>query len=322
MNHLKEIAIVGASGTIGSHIVSALLAKKNFNITAISHTDSKGIFPPGVIRSNVDYNDPSTLISVLCGKDALIITMAVTAAKDTSTKLIRAAATAGVPWILPNEFGMYNTEEAQNDTVGDGKTKDRRLIEELGMSWIGLTCGFWYEHSLSNPELYGFDIAKRQATFFDDGLQKLNMSTYKQVGRSVASILALPLQTENGDDKASALEFYRNRMTFVSSFAVSQRDMLDSLQRVTGTVDGEWKIEQVEAKKRFDEAKEKMKSGNRAAFGRALYTRYFYGDAGLFEKSHRLDNERLGLPAEDLDGATERAVKLQESGYWASYGKH
>jgi hypothetical protein len=320
--HLKEIAIVGATGTIGSHIVSALLTKSMFNITAISRADSKGTFPQGVKRSNVDYDDPSTLVSVLKGKDALIITMSVTAAKDTQAKLIRAAADAGITWVLPNEFGMYNTEEAQNDTIGDGKTRDRQLIEEFGMSWIGVTCGFWYEHSLSAPELYGFDIEKREVVLFDDGVQKLNTSTWDTVGRSVAAILSLPLSADHKDGKNFTLEFYRNRMAFISSFAVSQRDMLDSLQRITGTTDADWTISKVPAKQRFAEAKEQMKSGNRAAFGRALYTRYFHSDAGLFEKSHGLDNEKLRLPVEDLDEATKRAVKLQESGYWDSYGKH
>lgn len=96
--------------------------------------------------------------------------------------------------------------------------------------------------------------------------------------------------------------------------------MLDSLLRVTGTTDSDWKVSNVPAKQRLVQAKEQMKTGNRAAFGMALYTRYFYDDAGLFEKSHGLDNERLSLPVESLDEATERAVKLQNSGYWDSYG--
>lgn len=119
--------------------------------------------------------------------------MTVTAAKDTQAKLIRAAAAAGVPWVLPNEFGMYNTDEAQNDTIGQSKTKDRQLIESLDLSYVGVTCGFWYEYSLPAPQLYGFDIAKREAVFFDDGTQKINTSTWGQTGRAVAAILSLPL---------------------------------------------------------------------------------------------------------------------------------
>lgn len=83
-------------------------------------------------------------------------------------KLIHAAAAAGVQWVLPNEFGMYNTENAQNDTIGPDKTKSRQFIESLGLSWVGVTCGFWYEHSLSGLGLYSFDIAKREVIFFDE----------------------------------------------------------------------------------------------------------------------------------------------------------
>jgi hypothetical protein len=322
INRLKNIAIVGASGTIGSHIVSALLAKKIFTVTAISRSESKGTFPGGVKKESVNYDNPDTVVAALKGKHALIITMAVNAAKDTQAKLIRAAAEAGVQWIVPNEFGMYNTEEAQKDTVGDGKIKDRQLIESLGLSYIGMTCGFWYEHSLSSPELYGFDIAQRKATLFDDGTQKLNTSTCEQTGRAVAAILSLPILPEHENDTSITLDFYRNRMAFISSFSLSQRDMLESLLRVTSTMESDWNISKVPAKQRFMEATEQARSGNRAAFGRALYTRYFYGDTGLFEKTHGLDNEKLCLPKEDLDHATMMAVKLQESGYWDSYGKH
>lgn len=322
INHLKNVAIVGASGTIGSHIVSALLDKDLFNITAITRADSKATFPEGIKKQCGDYSKPDTIVAVLKGKDALIIIIAVSAAKDTQAKLIRAAAAAGVPWVLPNEFGMYNTDEAQNDTIGDSKTKDRQLTESLGLSYIGVTCSFWYEHSLSAPELYGFYIAKREAVFFDQGMQKINTSTWEQTGSAVPAILSLPLLPEDENDKSLTLESYRNRMAFVASFALSQRDMLDSLQRVTNTSDRNWNISRVPAKVRFAEAKEEVKKGNRAAFGRALYTRYFDGDAGLFEKTHSLDNKKLGLPTAHLDKATKAAVKLQESKYWDNYGKH
>jgi hypothetical protein len=320
VNHIKNIAIVGASGNSGSHIVSSLLAKKQFTITAISRADSKGTFAEGVNVVHVDYNNSDTIVAALKGHDALIITMSATAPRDTQQKLIRAAADAGVPWVMPNEFGMYNTEEAQYDTIGPGKTQDRKLIESLGLSWVGLTTGFWYEHSLSSPGLYGFHIGKREVVFFDDGTQKLNTSTWGQVGRGVASLFSLPILPSDENDKSVTLSSYRNRMAFVSSFAVSQRDMFDSLKRVTGTNESDWTVSSVPAKERYTEAKEQMKAGDRMAFGRALYTRYFYDDAGLYEKSHGLDNEKLQLPEEDLDEATRGAIKLGEDGYWRKYG--
>tara|TARA_R110002003_G_scaffold534_23_gene20375 strand:- start:6103 stop:6747 length:645 start_codon:yes stop_codon:yes gene_type:complete len=141
-NRLKNIAIVGASGNVGSHIVSALVERNECNITAISRTDSKGSFHKDIKIARVDYEKPDTLVAALQGHDALIITMSVFAPPGTQAKIIRAAAAAGVTWIMPNEFGMYNTDEAQNDTIGPGKAEDRALIESSGMSWTGLTCGF------------------------------------------------------------------------------------------------------------------------------------------------------------------------------------
>lgn len=321
VNHIKNIAIVGASGNSGSYMVSALLAKKTFNITAISRADSKGSFPNGVKVAHIDYEKHDTIVAALKGHDALIITMSVFAPRDSQQKLIRAAADANVPWIMPNEFGMYNTEEAQNDTIGPGKSQDRQLIESLGLSWVGLTTGFWYEHSLSSPGMYGFEISKTEVVFFDDGTQKLNTSTWPQVGRGVAALLSLPSLPVDEHDESVTLSSYRNRMAFVSSFAVSQRDMLESLKRVTYTSDSDWKVTYEPARERYAQAKEELKMGSRPAFGRVLYTRYFYDDEGLFEKSHGLDNERLGLPSEDLDDATRAAIKLGEEGYWSKFGQ-
>jgi hypothetical protein len=320
VNRIRNIAIVGASGNSGSHIVSSLLARKQFNITAISRADSKGTFAEDINVVHVDYDNPDTIVAALKGHDALIVTMRATAARDTQQKLIRAAADAGVSWVMPNEFGMYNTEEAQYDTIGPGKTQDRKLIESLGLSWVGLTTGFWYEHSLSGPGFYGFNIGKREVVFFDDGMQRLNTSTWAQVGRGVASLFSLPILPSEENDTSVTLSSYRNRMAFVSSFAVSQREMFESLQRVTGTKESDWTVSSVPAKQRYAEAKVQMKADDRMAFGRALYTRYFYEDAGLYEKSHGLDNEKLALPEEDLDEATRGAIQLMEGPYWRQYG--
>ena len=311
---IQKIAIVGVTGTIGTYLTQALLAKNRFSITAITRNDSKAEIPSDVEVARIDYNDHNSITEALKGHDALIITTSVFAPKDTSAKLIKAAALAGVPYILPNEFGMASTEETARDTFGTSKKEDRELIESLGISsWIGITCGFWYEHSLSNGQLYGFDFDKRSVTFFDDGTQKLNTSTWEQVGRATAAVLALPI------DELSA---YRNRMVYISSFAVSQKEMFESLKRVTGTSDSDWNISSEPAKQRYKDACASLEKGERIAFGRKLYTRFFYEDAGLFEKSRGLDNDKLGLPEESLDDATAHAVKLAKDGYWAKYGQH
>ena len=94
---IKNVAVVGASGNIGSAITSALL-DHGFNVTAITRTDSKSTFPPSLKVLKGDYDDSNFLQSSLKGQDAFVITLGVSSGHDTQTKLINAAAAAGVKW--------------------------------------------------------------------------------------------------------------------------------------------------------------------------------------------------------------------------------
>jgi hypothetical protein len=324
---IRNIAIVGATGNSGKHMVISLLAKSKFKITAITRAGS-ATPAPGVHIATVDYSRPETLVEALKGQDVLITTVGVTAPPGTTTLLIEAAAKAGVPWVLPNEFGGDTDDEVvSNDTmIGPMKRKDRKLIEDLGVSsWIGVATGFWYEHSLGGPGLYGINILKKECVFYDGAEQRLNTSTYPQVGRAVANLLSLPLTSE--DNNALTLSSYRNRLVFVSSFTLNQREMLDAVQHVTKTSDSDWKISTMPAKEKFEDSKKRLFGGDRSAFADMLYSRNFFPgeNAGLFEVARGLDNEKLGLPKEDLEEATLRAVELANSDYYrktyGTYGK-
>ena len=184
-------------------------------------------------------------------------------------------------------------------------------MEQLGKSsWVGVTCGFWYEWSLGGgPYCYGFDIPNRNVTFFDDGNTRVNTSTWPQVGRAVASLLSLKIAPDDDDD-AACLSRYRNQNVYVSSFNVSQRDMFDSVMRVTGTAVGDWKIEHEDSVERYRVGVEKMREGNFWGFGQLMYTRVFYQDgSGEFEASRGLLNGVLGLPRENMDDFTKIAVQ-------------
>ena len=227
-------------------------------------------------------------------------------------------------WIIPNEFGGDTNDPISDETgTGPPKRAARKLIEDLGVSsWVGIASGFWYEYSLSGPGLFGIDIAKREVVWLDEGTQRMNVSTWPQVGRAVASLLALPVRAGDsaaGEKETASLSDYRNRMVFVSSFAINQREMLDSLNRVMGLGDGHWKTSRVGAKQRFEDARKSMAKGDRMGFAYMLYSRSFFPgeDVALYEKTRGLENERLGLPVEDLDQATKKAVEMAEEGYFS-----
>lgn len=294
------------------------LLQKGKTVTAITRADSTSKLPNGVQVKKVDYENPSTIVEALRGQDALIITLSITAPQGTQDKLLEAAAEAKVPWVLPNEWGPDTKNEGlAKDVVGFGHQEGvREKIKQLGLSYISVSTGFWYEWSLAIPAGFGIDSLKQEATLFDEGETKITISTWPQVGRAVAGLLSLPIRPEGGN-KDACLEHFRNTNVYVGSFTVSQKDMLDSALRVIGTKIEDWKITKEPAQQRYKEGLEAMKGGDRMGFPKQMYSRVFYPDnSGNHEKTRGLVNDLLGLPKEDIDEATKRAIQRQRESPW------
>ncbi|CAO3666494.1 unnamed protein product [Umbelopsis ramanniana] len=311
-NHVEKIAIVGAGGQAGSHIVESLLKTGKHKVTAITRAGSNSTVPSGVEVKRVDYDDQSSLVEALQGQDALIITMGVMAPQDQQTKLIEAAAAAKVAWIIPNEFGNDNANPIllKDIPVNAGKTQYREQIEKLGVSsWVGICCNFWYDYSLSRGS-FSIDIKNRTATLWDDGKTRASISTLPQVGRAVASLLSLKVLPDNEQDSSPTLSNYKNKFAYIASFCLSQRDMLDSILRVTNATEQDWKIEYRPVEEVYAEGMELFQKGDFRGMIGVLYGRNFFKDnAGNYELTKGLDNEKLGLPKEDLDEFTKIAVE-------------
>jgi len=324
-NKIENVAIVGAGGQSGKFIVEAMLKNGKHKITAITREGSTNKIAEGVHVKKVNYDDPSSLVDALKGQDALVITMGVTAPPDQQTKLIEAAAAAGVPWVIPNEFGGdgLNEKAGKDIFLGPAKKAVRDHIEKLGKSsWIGIACGFWYEFSLGGgPYRYGFDFKKKTVTMYDDGTTLLDTSTWPQTGREVANLLLLKILPEDEHDKSPCLAQFQNNFVYASSFTISQKDMFESVLRVTGASADDWKVTHMPAKEAYDEGMKKFQSGDRSGFMLLMYARSFFPDgAGNFEASRGLDNDKLGLPKEDLDEFTKEGIRLSEIGYFDNEG--
>lgn len=304
---------------MGGEIVKALLAEGRHKVTAITRPDSTSEMPQGVTVKKANYDDLAALTEALQGQDALIITMAATAPPEPQIQLVEAAAAANVPWVMPNWYGGDGTNEAlDKDIMLHARLQPvLKRIEERGKSsWINLACSFWYEWSLgggfpgSAPLMYGFNWDERAVTFYDDGTTKINTSTWPLAGLAVARLFALKVHPDGPDDRSPTLSQFRSGYVYVSSFLVSQKDMFESVKRVTKTTDADWRISYEPSAKRYKEGMETLQKGDRSGFAKALYSRAFFpsGDAN-FEAKHGLRNDILGLPKEDLDEATRAALR-------------
>ncbi|KAJ6788690.1 hypothetical protein PWT90_07150 [Aphanocladium album] len=317
VNAIEKVAIVGhlpqAAGTIGARITAALLRTGKHSITALSRKGSTNKLPAGVAVALIDYSDEASLVAALRGQQFFIITLAPMAPRETHSQLVQAAAKAGVPYVMPNGYGgdLVNSKMGEYVMLGPVAKAQRAEIAALGMTYVGVCCGFWYDYSLGGGEArYGFDFDRRTVTLYDDGTTKISTSTLAQVGRAVAAVLLLPLLPQDANDAARlTLSSFFNRSIYLKSFVVSQRDMFASVKRVTGTTDADWTVTREPAAQRYQEGLALVKQGNMAGFGKMLYARAFYPDDAA-DFSVKAQNELLGLPKEDLDEETRGAIAL------------
>jgi uncharacterized protein YbjT (DUF2867 family) len=303
----RKIAMVGATGTVGSPTLAALIETNIHTITAVTRSESTAEFPSGVHVKKGDYANHAFLVSALKDQDVLIMQLNMfPQAMDAQIALIEAAAEAGVRWVLPTEFGSdINSSLAQEFPMMSMKKKYRDLIEEKGMNWVAIVNNPWFDWSLKQG-MWNVDIPGKKATLNNVGDAKFNTTTLGQVGRGVAALLSLP------DDK---LNGYRNSAVYLRSFLTSQREILDSAIRATGTKESDWEVKTQNPEVTIQAARDAVAAGNPMAFVGEFYTAHMQeGRGGNYEEKAAKDAAVLGLEKENLDEVIKRVVKELEAG--------
>ncbi|KAM0485577.1 hypothetical protein ACHAPX_001565 [Trichoderma viride] len=317
--HVERVAIVGAAGQLGRHITQEILKSGKHTITALTRKGGSSKFPEGVKVAFVDYDDEESIVSALKGHEFLIITLAYSAGTETHNKIVQAAAKAKIPHLMPNIYtaDVVLNNKAIGDETGMGPAFRPLLseIERLGLTWTVLVTGLWYEFSLAcPPDWFGFDINKRDVTMFDDGQARINTTTWAQCGRAVASFLGLKKSPDGDNDSTPTLQQFQNKPIYVSSFMVNQREMLDSVERVTGTSDADWNIRYESTEKRIKDGKAAFAAGDSKGLAKAYYSRVFSPDSPAIYQE-KLHNGLFSLPDENLDDATVIGVNMAKNGY-------
>jgi hypothetical protein len=143
----------------------------------------------------------------------------------------------------------------------------------------------------------------------------INTSAWAQCGRAIAGLLSLKELPEDKTDQSPALSQFRNEAVDISSFLVFQRDMFESVKRVTGNTDADWTVTHESGEKRFLDAKAAFEKGDMHAWAKLIYSRMFHPNGGgNCESTRGTHNKLLGLPIEDLDECTGIAVRKAELG--------
>ncbi|PVH78166.1 NAD(P)-binding protein [Cadophora sp. DSE1049] len=303
---IKTIAIVGATGNLGKFVTNALLSTKKFAITAISRSGSESTLPTdsSVTIKQGDYSSAAFLADAFTGIEAVVFCLHHTSVPDLEIKLIDGAAAAGVKWILPTEFGhdSGNAELTRVGIVNAKKAGPRKRIEELAekypeLKWIGIINNPWFDFAMKR-NMFLIDPKNKTANFLSGGTAKFNTTMMSTTALAIARLLSLPVVSNGG----AALSDYGNKFVYISSFRVSQRDILDSVQRATGSSDADWTITHTDVQDFIDEGPAKLAKGDMTAVLNLLIGSLAKeGLGGDYESTKGLSNAVLDLPKENLD---------------------
>ncbi|KAK4494659.1 hypothetical protein PRZ48_014015 [Zasmidium cellare] len=270
-------------------------------ITSVGRTESKNTLPRGVHAVNGDLTSPEFLKQALQGDDAVVIALGLEAPQSLDKAIVAAAAEAGVKYIFPNEFVSQDSLRKHFPFgLHEKKNEIRELIEKLGKSqWIAIVNGTWFDFSLLAGS-YNIDVKNKRATIWTPSTAVANVTTVAKVGKAIAALLSLD------EDQ---LKQYGNRCVYVSSFKVSQLDILKSVQRVTGTQTTDWQVTYEDVNEAVRDGQEMAKQRTVEGLIKVIYAMQFLsGAGGDYEATHGMANKELGLDDEDLDVVTRDTI--------------
>ncbi|TVY59816.1 hypothetical protein Focb16_v003477 [Fusarium oxysporum f. sp. cubense] len=280
----RKIAIIGSSGQVEQPTVKALLAPGIHTITAVQRIEATSKFPPEVIVKSGNLKDESFLASTFQGHDAVVLMPPLPQLVSLQEPAVRAAAKAGVPYILPAEFGPdpFASKLIEENQPLQDKKKIRDLIEELGVSsWIFVAVGPFLDMNIKSG-LWGIDVENRKATIWTGAVGK-------------------------------DLSRYKNKAFYVPSFHLTQKELLQAFQKATGTADQDWEIDYQDVNDALKDCNDKIQQKDATApFVKFFLTHFREGSGGDFESkvdaSEVKKLREIGLQKEAVDDVLKRAV--------------
>ncbi|KAF4463375.1 NAD(P)-binding domain-containing [Fusarium albosuccineum] len=303
----RKIAIIGASGNLGAPMLATLLANGAHTITAVKRPESTSSFSSEVIVKAGNLEDEAFLTEVFKGQDAVILAPPLSHVISIQDPAVRAAAKAGVPYVIPAEYGPspFATELIQENGLLQAKQQIRDLIDELGVSsWISITVGAWLDVNLSNG-LWRIDAKARKASMYRGADGRVSTSSVAHAGQAVAAVLSLP---------EADLARYKKQAVYTPSFHITHREMLDAVQRATKTTGADWDITYRDANEALKEYNEAIGQGDVfSSYHKFILTHLVEGKGADFEDKVDLEVlkklEALGLQKENLEEVVERILQ-------------
>jgi len=193
----KTIAIVGATGGVGTFIVEELLAVKSYHLkvltqkTSNQEKDSKlsGWKKAGVVVEVVDFESPESLLAALKGQDVVISALN-REGLAVQTKIIKPAKEAGVQLFIPSEFGVDTSGIKKYSALFGYKTATIEALKAEKLPYIQILTSLFTDTTFV-PYL-GFDIENGRAELYGNKNVRISFTHRRDIGRAIVGLLRNP----------------------------------------------------------------------------------------------------------------------------------
>ncbi|KAJ9615220.1 hypothetical protein H2200_001294 [Cladophialophora chaetospira] len=284
---ITKVAIAGATGVLGLHILSALSASERYDLTILVRSGSTLPIPHSGTVVEVDFESDANLVSALRDHDVLVSALGKTALA-LQPRLIDAAVAAGVQRVIPSEFGgnLQNPKTRQFPTY-----RPKVLVEEQlerhrqlsGTSYTFIYTNCLLDWGLSATGKMLLDPCKRTISLYDGGDVKFSTTSMATVGTAVVSVI-------------DHLEETANRAVYVHDIVTTQNELMQMAQEVTAGDGGkEWTSSFVDTAKLESESYTAFQESGmslKVFYGFAVRGAFGAGFGGHFVDC---DNELLGI---------------------------
>ncbi|KAF5021798.1 hypothetical protein F66182_6173 [Fusarium sp. NRRL 66182] len=291
MSSIKNVAVAGAAGVLGTAVFKQLSDANKFNLTVLTRLGSSSTFPPGTKVVQVDYSSLESLTAALQGQDA-VVSVVTTLAIPSQDLLIDAAVAAGVKRFLPSEFGsnLAVPSVRKYPTFGAKVAIEEKLMALASQGKISYTFVFnsmFLDWCIDNG-IY-LDYAKSEVTFYDGGETEFSATNLSTIGDAVVGVLSHPDET-------------KDRNVYVQDTVISMKKLLDFAKQLNPSK--AWTVKNVSLDDLTAQADAKIAQGIFTEESLLPYLLKAVHGPEATCKFTKLDNELFGIK-----GVTEEQVK-------------
>ena len=201
---MVKVAVAGATGALGSTILSAILDTRKHQVVVLSRNPNPTLSAKGVQVRPVSYTDHASLTAALQGVHTVLSLIASynrDEMRDSQLAIIAAAKEAGAKRFAPSEFAIRDYRDWD---LYAGKIPVWEATKASGMECAQFTCGIFMNYlgtgtpkeevdALAGLRPWNYVINTKAGTadLPGEGNAKLTFTRLQDVGRFVAAALDL-----------------------------------------------------------------------------------------------------------------------------------